>query len=76
MADDGPLGPKHVIRLKLKKKKNYKVCGDWRCIFYLLCKCHNGVSKINFKWLMSYTPEMCAEIHEVPFKGTFIIDTF
>ena len=40
------------------------------------CKCHNGVSKKNFKWLMSYTPHVCAEMHEVLFTVYFITDTF
>jgi hypothetical protein len=74
IPDDGPLRPKHVVCLQLKKF--YKMCCDWRFIYYLLCKCHNGVSKINFKCLMSYTPDVFAEMHEVLFKGAFTIDTF
>jgi len=75
IPDDSPLGPKHVVCLKFKKNI-YKVWCDWRFIYYLLCKCHNGVSKINFKWLMSYTPDVCSKMHEVLFKGSFITDTF
>jgi hypothetical protein len=55
--DNRPLGPKHVC-LKFKKSIKCVVTGG---LYYLLCKCHNGVSKINFKWLMSYTPDVCVQ---------------
>jgi hypothetical protein len=47
---------------EIKKKKSIK-CVVTGGLYILPSLCHNEVSKINFKWLMSYTPDVCAEMH-------------
>ena len=47
MPDDCPLQVKHPVCWELKKNDN--VCCNWWLIYYLLSKCHNGMSKINFQ---------------------------